>query len=109
MRKDWRSRSSYSWLDHPVGANALPARTSLSGVVMLRRISRLRSKSRKNQRVSSSSPVYRACFEALEGRTLLSFGTLPAFTSDPSIHAIATADFNGDGRSDIIATDFVTA
>lgn len=45
--------------------------------------------------------IQRAAFEALEGRRLLSFAPAASYPVDTDPRAIATADFNGDGRSDV--------
>ncbi|HEY7154254.1 MAG TPA: FG-GAP-like repeat-containing protein [Gemmataceae bacterium] len=50
---------------------------------------------------SRSRHISKACFEALEARQLLSFSPATSFPVGASPQAIATADFNNDGRLDV--------
>jgi len=51
---------------------------------------------------SPSRQVSRAFFEALEDRRLLSFSPAANYPIDASADAIATADFNNDGKLDLV-------
>jgi hypothetical protein len=50
---------------------------------------------------SQSRHISRACFETLEARQLLSFSPAASFPVDFGPQAVATADFNNDGRPDL--------
>src|SRR5262245_37512259 len=45
-----------------------------------------------------------ACVETLEDRRLMSFGTAVTYATSSTPRAIATADFNKDGKLDLVTT-----
>ena len=56
--------------------------------------------SRRNSRPRPN--VHRACIESLEGRRLLSLSPAVSYPTGPAPQAVATGDFNGDSRSDLV-------
>src|SRR5688572_23556390 len=50
--------------------------------------------------------VCRAAFEALEGRRLFSFNAAVNYPAGASPQDVAAADVNGDGRLDLVATNY---
>src|SRR5439155_14561622 len=51
---------------------------------------------------------YRPLVEVLEGRSLLSFITAPAYTAGINPNSVAVGDFNGDGIPDLAVANFGT-
>src|SRR5688572_14785222 len=52
--------------------------------------------------MKSSRKLQRAVFETLESRRLLSLAAPVGYSAGPTPLAVATGDFNGDGRSDVV-------
>ena len=54
--------------------------------------------------MKSSRMIHRAAIETLESRRLLSFAAPVSYPVGGSPGSVATGDFNGDGRSDVVTT-----
>src|SRR4051812_33776991 len=55
---------------------------------------------------SRSRHISRACFETLEDRRLLSFSPATSFPVGTNPQAVATADFNNDGKLDLATSNY---
>ena len=53
----------------------------------------------------STSIIHRAVIETLESRRLLSLAAPVSYTVGANPQAVATGDFNGDGRSDVVTAN----
>ena len=64
-----------------------------------------RLQSQRNKPRSTADLISWACFEALEGRQMLSFDAAVSYPAGATPQSVATADFNGDGRLDLAAVN----
>src|SRR3954462_8094774 len=55
---------------------------------------------------SRSRHINRACFDTLEDRRLLSFSPAASFPVGANPQAVATADFNNDGKLDLATSSY---
>src|SRR5687768_7737645 len=64
-------------------------------------IMRSQTNARPCQSARTRRAIQHAAIEALEGRQLLSFSPATSYPAGSAPRAVATADFNGDGRLDL--------
>src|SRR5258708_5613306 len=63
------------------------------------------SQGRQRQRRSPRAATYRPSFETLDERVLPSFVAAGTYLAGVNVDAVATGDFNGDGKLDLVTVN----